>query len=201
MKHSKARSAWIAIGMLMSIAIVLGWLGYRGQKGDDSELGSRMINARDSLTSNGTPVENSSELMSTDDQVQFPSVNFKLPADPFLADLRRKVIVPWREVKSHSDAFRQQTAISDLSKMRNKEAANILAELLFSDRNAFYRVVNEGGSKSYSVSYTVMIYMEKMLESTPDPVDGRNFGEADIQVWRKWWSDNHDNLTFKKSSR
>jgi hypothetical protein len=122
---------------------------------------------------------------------------FNLPTDPKLLSLRKLLLQPWREVQTEGDAARQQTAMADLYRLRTPEAANLLAELLFADKATYYDIDYVNGQEEMTVSYSVMIYLYKMLENAPMPVDGQIFGDADLPVWQAWWHANHDKLVFR----
>lgn len=127
-----------------------------------------------------------------------PVSRFTIPTDPKLARLRSQLMKPWKDVDTESKAFVQQSAMSDLSRMRTREAAFVLAELLFADPKEYYTFEYINGVKAKSVSYSVMIYLEKMLENSPPPLDGHNFADADLPVWQEWWNSNKDKLIFRE---
>ncbi|GEP40879.1 hypothetical protein [Brevifollis gellanilyticus] len=128
-----------------------------------------------------------------------PSPVFGTPTDPKLVSLRHHLLRPWTEVKTEVDAFRQQTAMVDLSEMRTVEATTVMAELLFADTKTFFDTkVMANGLKSKTTSYSVMIYLYKILEGAPMPLDGFNYGNADLPVWQEWWGLNHEKLRFRE---
>jgi hypothetical protein len=127
-----------------------------------------------------------------------PVSRFTIPTDPKLARLRSQLMKPWKDVDTESKAFVQQSAMSDLSRMRTREAAFVLAELLFADPKEYYTIEFINGVEAKSVSYSVMIYLEKMLENSPPPLDGHNFADADLPVWQEWWNSNKDKLIFRE---
>jgi|GEM_PF-5730099 len=61
--------------------------------------------------------------------------------------------------------------------------------------------MTEGGQVLYSRSYLVMTYLYMMLENSPQPVNGLDYDDQDLPVWRDWWRANHHKIVFRQPGR
>jgi hypothetical protein len=142
------------------------------------------------------PQQSQPALTDESEQPKVPPV-FVPATTPRIIELRRDVLLPVREIKQWSDVMRQGDAMSELSKLHTAEAAGVLAELIFSNRPEYFKVEWINGKKQSSMSFMAMHYLYRMIENTPQPVDGAVYGVADLSNWQDWWKQNHDHLMFR----
>lgn len=188
----------MSAGLVVVIVTIL-WASRGTKSPPDSKKRNAVGESAFSTVPTGRAAEESSlkpctDGKDSDDKVQ---VEFDLPTDPQLLLLRKQLLRPWRELHNEADASSQESAMWDMLQMRNRDAANLLAELLFADKETYFHKTTQEGQVLYSRSYLVMTYLHKMLENSPQPLDGIDYDDQDFPVWRDWWRTNQDKLVFR----
>jgi hypothetical protein len=122
---------------------------------------------------------------------------FAPPVTPRIQELRKDVVRPVREMKDDADMVRMGDAMGELSRMRNIEATNVLAELLFANKQEYFSIRYINGVRHSSFSYQVMLELYCTLEGTPEPLDGAVHHDADLPIFQDWWLKNKDHLVFR----
>lgn len=142
------------------------------------------------------------------DERRIPQAKFTQPptfprvTDAHLAKLRQDILIPAPQVNRDQNlALQQDDAMAELAKVRTIESVNVLAELLFAPEDRFFSVRQVDGVRLYSRSFSCMLYLYKLLEGAPPPVNGAFWEMPDLAVWRNWWLENKDNLVFRDPSK
>jgi hypothetical protein len=139
--------------------------------------------------------------LSNDEQTSLTKkMVFLSPKTPRVLELRNQIMIPVQKMQE-ADMVVMGDAMSELAKMRSQEATNVLAELLFADKQTYFKSYYIKGLWHSSFSYQVMGYLYRLLESTPEPLNGAIYQDEDLVVFQDWWLKNKDHLVFRDPNK